>query len=156
MARHIIVAMVVVVALLGAAVAAQAEGCGMGGGDKAGCGMGQGGCGMGQQQGGGGGAHHGAGAATARTVTKYGYVCPMHAQVIKSAPGKCPLCHMALEKRAFTRTITVTKAHRRCTQAATAKHSVHAAATYVCPMCPGVKQTTPGKCPHCHMDLVKK
>lgn len=32
----------------------------------------------------------------------------------------------------------------------------HEAATYACPMCPGVSSTTPGRCPKCGMDLVKK
>lgn len=35
--------------------------------------------------------------ATAATASRY--VCPMHAQIIRSAPGVCPICGMALEPR---------------------------------------------------------
>src|SRR3989338_5866304 len=30
------------------------------------------------------------------------------------------------------------------------------APVYICPMCPGVKENKPGKCPHCGMDLILK
>jgi Cu+-exporting ATPase len=30
------------------------------------------------------------------------YVCPMHAQIVRAAPGACPLCGMALEPRTVT------------------------------------------------------
>jgi Cu+-exporting ATPase len=30
------------------------------------------------------------------------YVCPMHAQIVRDAPGSCPMCGMALEPRAVT------------------------------------------------------
>ncbi len=30
------------------------------------------------------------------------YVCPMHAQIVRDAPGTCPICGMALEARAVT------------------------------------------------------
>jgi P-type Cu+ transporter len=30
------------------------------------------------------------------------YVCPMHAQIVRSAPGACPICGMALELRVAT------------------------------------------------------
>ena len=28
--------------------------------------------------------------------TKTEYVCPMHAQIVRDAPGSCPICGMAL------------------------------------------------------------
>jgi Cu+-exporting ATPase len=30
------------------------------------------------------------------------YVCPMHPQIVRSTPGTCPICGMALEPRTFT------------------------------------------------------
>ena len=30
------------------------------------------------------------------------YVCPMHAQIVRAAPGACPICGMALELRVAT------------------------------------------------------
>ncbi len=40
-------------------------------------------------------AHHAAPAAPAAPGTKY--TCPMHPEIVESAPGPCPLCGMALE-----------------------------------------------------------
>jgi Cu+-exporting ATPase len=34
--------------------------------------------------------------------TKVEYVCPMHAQIVRDAPGACPICGMALEPRTIT------------------------------------------------------
>jgi Cu+-exporting ATPase len=34
--------------------------------------------------------------------TKTEYVCPMHAQIVRDAPGSCPICGMALELRTVT------------------------------------------------------
>ena len=31
--------------------------------------------------------------------TKVEYVCPMHPQIVRAAPGSCPICGMALEPR---------------------------------------------------------
>ncbi len=31
--------------------------------------------------------------------TKVEYVCPMHAQIVRSKPGKCPICGMTLVKK---------------------------------------------------------
>jgi P-type Cu+ transporter len=39
---------------------------------------------------------------TSSTNTAPQYVCPMHAQIVRSAPGVCPLCGMALELRVAT------------------------------------------------------
>src|SRR4051812_23646908 len=32
-------------------------------------------------------------------VTRVEYVCPMHPQIVRSEPGSCPICGMALEPR---------------------------------------------------------
>ncbi|MEO7111193.1 MAG: copper-translocating P-type ATPase, partial [Polyangiaceae bacterium] len=34
--------------------------------------------------------------------TKVEYVCPMHTQIVRNAPGPCPICGMALEPRVIT------------------------------------------------------
>ena len=31
-----------------------------------------------------------------KTVTSVKYTCPMHKQIVKNKPGKCPLCGMTL------------------------------------------------------------
>ena len=55
------------------------------------------------------------------------YTCPMHHEVIKEQPGKCPICGMNLDKIQYT-----------------------------CPMHPQVVKDLPGKCPICGMTLEKK
>src|SRR4051812_43038691 len=30
------------------------------------------------------------------------YTCPMHPEIVRSGPGSCPICGMALEPRTFT------------------------------------------------------
>ncbi len=42
--------------------------------------------------------------ASARTApaTKTTYVCPMHPQIVRDAPGACPICGMALEPKTIT------------------------------------------------------
>lgn len=61
------------------------------------------------------------------------YTCPMHPEVMKSKPGKCPECGMKLVK-------------------ATASQ-----AAYQCPMkCEGEKTySKAGKCPECGMTMKK-
>ena len=59
------------------------------------------------------------------------YACPVHADVIKDKPGKCPKCGRDLVKKGVD-------------------------VVYTCPHHPEVKQSKPGVCPKCGMDLVKK
>jgi P-type Cu+ transporter len=40
--------------------------------------------------------------SSSSTHTAPQYVCPMHAQIVRSAPGACPICGMALELRVAT------------------------------------------------------
>jgi hypothetical protein len=63
------------------------------------------------------------------------YTCPMHPEVVKSKPGKCPKCGMTLVHK---------------------KVALPAAKTYTCPMHPEVVLNKPGKCPKCGMTLVEK
>lgn len=66
------------------------------------------------------------------TTLKASYTCPMHAEVLKDKPGKCPTCKMNLVKKEI------------------------AEAVYTCPMHSDVVKNQPGKCPKCKMALEKK
>jgi FtsP/CotA-like multicopper oxidase with cupredoxin domain len=57
------------------------------------------------------------------------YVCPMHPEVIRQEPGRCPECGMKLLATA-------------------------AATTYTCPMHPEVTSDQSGRCPKCGMKLL--
>src|SRR5574341_1146267 len=61
------------------------------------------------------------------------YVCPMHPEVRRPAPGACPKCGMALEPE-----VPAPAAHRT---------------EYVCPMHPEIVCDAPGACPICGMAL---
>jgi protein SCO1/2 len=63
------------------------------------------------------------------------YVCPMHAEVTSSKPGKCPKCEMNLK------------------QVSAADTSQQQDDVYVCPMHPEIKSKTAGTCPKCEMKL---
>jgi hypothetical protein len=67
------------------------------------------------------------------------YTCPMHKDVIKDKPGKCPKCGMDLVKKTIKKT-----------------EIKEALATYTCSMHPEVKSDKPGKCPKCGMELIVK
>src|SRR5687768_779977 len=41
-------------------------------------------------------AHHGAGAQPVSAPTGAKYTCPMHPEIVRDAPGSCPICGMAL------------------------------------------------------------
>ena len=56
------------------------------------------------------------------------YVCPMHPEVRRPAPGTCPKCGMALEP--LRPSVPPT-----------------GAAEYVCPMHPEIVRSAPGHCP---------
>lgn len=61
------------------------------------------------------------------------YTCPMHPEVIKSGPGSCPKCGMALEP--------VTPAPTKLST------------EWTCPMHPEIVRSEPGSCPICGMAL---
>lgn len=58
------------------------------------------------------------------------YFCPMHEEVIRDEPGKCPVCGMKLLARAAE------------------------PAGFACPMHPDVRSAQAGRCPKCGMKLV--
>ena len=61
------------------------------------------------------------------------YTCPMHPEVIRTVPGVCPKCGMALEP--VVPSVPGTKTE------------------YVCPMHPQIVRSAPGSCPICGMAL---
>jgi hypothetical protein len=70
--------------------------------------------------------------APVKFTIKEKYTCPMHPEVMKGKPGKCPKCGMDLEKKEFYE-------------------------VYACPMadCPYLSEKS-GKCSTCGMKLKKK
>mgnify|MGYP003945619375 CR=1 FL=1 len=61
------------------------------------------------------------------------YTCPMHAEIVRDAPGSCPKCGMTL--------VPIPEAVPR-------------AAEYTCPMHPEIRSPRPGSCPKCGMLLM--
>lgn len=66
------------------------------------------------------------------------FICPMHPEIEKEKPGKCPKCGMDLIGKNKLKNPTET----------------HPGQLYTCPMDPDVIRDVPGKCPKCGMDLV--
>ncbi|MBG8555843.1 efflux RND transporter periplasmic adaptor subunit [Hymenobacter guriensis] len=74
------------------------------------------------------------------------FTCPMHPQIMRDQPGKCPICSMDLMKA--TKQVAAAKPAPAVAPAAALTH-------YTCPMHPQISREQPGKCPICGMDLVK-
>lgn len=91
--------------------------------------------------------------------TKQQYTCPMHPEVIKHAPGKCPNCGMHLlplkEKGQHEHSHGSHQHHENHQHKSTVPSSQD---KYYCPMhCEGDKKyAEPGNCPVCGMHLVKE
>lgn len=77
------------------------------------------------------------------------YVCPMHPNVVRDAPGTCPICGMDLVEKKPQPT-------RVKNETAVEHAEKHLDPNYVCPMHPNIVRDAPGTCPICGMDLVKK
>ncbi|MBS1977879.1 MAG: copper-translocating P-type ATPase [Bacteroidetes bacterium] len=88
------------------------------------------------------------------------YTCPMHPEVIKDAPGKCPKCGMNLvpvkEKGHENHEHTPQHHHEEHNHRAITQTTEEG--QYYCPMlCEGDKKySKPGNCPVCGMHLVKE
>lgn len=76
------------------------------------------------------------------------YTCPMHPEIQKDEPGKCPICGMDLVRQELSGT----------DEELSDTHSSHkeGQTTYTCPMHPEVVSNQPGNCPKCGMKLVPK
>ncbi|HEX6789756.1 MAG TPA: efflux RND transporter periplasmic adaptor subunit, partial [Candidatus Krumholzibacteria bacterium] len=61
------------------------------------------------------------------------YTCPMHPEIIRDEPGKCPICGMDLVKKEIQQETAAKKYH--------------------CPMHPQIVSDKPGSCPICGMNL---
>src|SRR5260370_4706106 len=76
------------------------------------------------------------------------YVCPMHPEVQKSKPGKCPKCGMKLVARTPAATgkdgAIPSRAAPGSQAPAPASQSADA---YTCPMHPEIRLNSPGNCP---------
>ena len=103
------------------------------------------------------------------------FVCPMHPEIERDAPGRCPLCNMALvEAGSSSGATSHTHAHHHAPSHAVNAHGpkggrdTHAApplsrmlstdegetgAIYTCPMHPEIRRAAPGDCPICGMAL---
>src|SRR5262245_43266431 len=80
------------------------------------------------------------------------YTCPMHPEVVKDGPGKCPKCGMNL-----VRVGAEIQTGYASNQPDALKDNLDKTARYYCPMhCEGEKEyPQPGDCPVCGMHLVK-
>lgn len=89
------------------------------------------------------------------------YVCPMHPEVRRSGPGKCPKCGMTLKPVANEETQKSGHQHHSMSMPdgemeknmKEAPAGKQAGTVYTCPMHPEVKQDKPGDCPKCGMKL---
>ncbi len=91
-------------------------------------------------------------AAAVRTETEY--TCPMHPEIVRDGPGKCPLCGMDLVPRERLGESTGYDALAMEHEMSTAGDV--ADGMYTCPMHPEIVRDTPGSCPLCGMDLVPR
>ena len=61
------------------------------------------------------------------------YVCPMHPNIVRDEPGRCPICGMDLVAK-----------ETGAAEAATEHAAAHDHPTYVCPMHPNIVRDEPG------------
>lgn len=76
------------------------------------------------------------------------YTCPMHPEIQKDEPGKCPICGMDLVKQE-PESADEEMSNKDLSQK-------KGQTTYTCPMHPEVVSDKPGNCPKCGMKLVPK
>lgn len=95
--------------------------------------------------------------AALRTTTAY--TCPMHPEIVRAAPGSCPICGMDLVPREDVGEDLAQMAHDARaipTDPAQGAAERGTASTYTCPMHPEIVRDAPGACPICGMDLVPR
>ncbi len=102
------------------------------------------------------------------------YTCPMHPEIIRDTPGKCPKCGMSLVAVNGEPNTSISQQQHAeskvpinvagiTTPAGNNEHdkmvnvelnkTAHSAQKYTCPMHPQIMRDTPGKCPLCGMTL---
>jgi heavy metal translocating P-type ATPase len=87
------------------------------------------------------------------------YTCPMHHEVVKDEPDKCPKCGMNLVqvKKTEKRKDNLQESHsHKHEPSVVEKKSKEGSVEYTCPMHPEVIRIALGSCPICGMDLVPK
>lgn len=98
---------------------------------------------------------------TAAVQTRTRFICPMHPEIVRDEPGRCPICGMDLVSRETAEAQTGhahdhggTPTHDEATAPEHAEHAEHAAVVYTCPMHPRIAEPEQGLCPICGMNLV--
>ena len=82
------------------------------------------------------------------------YVGPMHPQIVKDKPGKCPICGMELVKKKVSEIGQKSGSGEKEIKNKTDEQEENV--KYVGPMHPQIVRDEPGECPICGMELVKK
>lgn len=90
-------------------------------------------------------------------INRQKYTCPMHPEVVKDEPGKCPKCGMNLVPVKQSAQVDIETDHVHVHSHPTSSNAADKADQYYCPMlCEGDKKyPKPGNCPVCGMHLVK-
>jgi rubrerythrin len=79
------------------------------------------------------------------------YTCPMHPQIIRNAPGDCPICSMRLVP---VRNSAKTQGSNSAPAPKSNTGTNATSGKYTCPMDPEIVRDAPDKCPICGMRLV--
>lgn len=91
------------------------------------------------------------------------YTCSMHPEIRESEPGNCPICHMKLTKLVMAEeSKELGKKESKKSEDGQMQHAHHKGHAknsdknyYTCSMHPEIRESKPGKCPICHMNLTK-
>lgn len=87
------------------------------------------------------------------------YQCPMHPQIVRDAPGTCPICNMNLEEVELDSAEPGVKptagpaGSLAPADAAKSQPKAGGKPFYQCPMHPQIVREHPGTCPICYMEL---
>jgi cation transport ATPase len=84
------------------------------------------------------------------------YTCPMHPEVVKDEPGKCPKCGMNLVPLQPAGHSNEHIHHSHTHETFKEEGNAGKPLEYTCPMHPEVVRNAPGSCPICGMDLVPR
>jgi Ni,Fe-hydrogenase III large subunit len=88
--------------------------------------------------------------------TRTEYVCPMHPEIVREEPERCPICGMDLVPREAAEAPD-DAAHHHAGMAGNVAPDARLGnphdSAFTCPMHPEVEQSSPGRCPICGMHL---